>query len=260
MNRTILLSLFFITLFSSCKKEEERDTQRPVISNALVDGEDHDIELTAGLDFRLTALVNDDRNLGQFKVDIHDDFDGHDHGRIMAKWADVIIEDISGTEANIDRMIPVPQDALAGPYHMILRALDAEGNESEFVQMTLIVKNGSEPMISVNDPDLSVEFPINRNDTLSLVGTVVEDVDLTEVLVSLRPGAVHDHGRLSAEVLFEKDFDLPGSSDTSWDMQLDGDLNIPIPADAEVGDYTLLIVAKDSQGNLGIFEAIIEVI
>jgi len=64
----------------------------------------------------------------------------------------------------------------------------------------------------------------------------------------------HSHGRILEEELYEADFDLDGSSDTSWDFQADGNVNIDIPSDVETGHYMFMVKVMDSDGNMTIFE------
>src|SRR5690606_9826215 len=84
-------------LMASCDKDEDNDTTAPIIKSATIDGEDHDIEVTAGDDMTFVVEVSDNEALGQLKLDVHDVFDGHTHKSTASiKWAEVKIVELSG--------------------------------------------------------------------------------------------------------------------------------------------------------------------
>ncbi len=246
---------------ASCDKDDDNDTTAPIIKSATIDGEDHDISATAGGSITFEVEVSDNEELGQLKLDIHDIFDGHEHKSTSAnKWADVKIVELSGTNETVTQAMDVPASAIAGPYHAIISVIDAEGNEGEFVELEMMVSNGSEPEINLTNPDFSVEVHAMKGSTLSLKGSVSDDVDLAEIFIVLEEEHEgHDHKSAGGEVLYEKDFDLDGSSDTSWDFQADGSVDIAIPTNAETGHYLLTIRAEDAEGNINIFSGEIHI-
>jgi uncharacterized membrane protein len=244
----------------ACNDEEEQDTTAPVIREATIDGEDHDIKVAAGDEMHLDVHVTDNEALGELKMDVHDMFDGHSH-KSAVDWSEVKTVQLSGKEQHVHEHMDVPQNATAGPYHVVFRLIDEEGNEGDFVELDFMITNASQPVINITSPDFSNHVDITRGSTLSIVGTITDDTDLDEIVVVLEEEHDDDHNHKSDEgEIFEADFDLPGSNDTSWDFQTDGNINIAIPADAETGDYVLAVVVEDNEGNINIFEGEVHIL
>ena len=241
-------------LVFGCKEEEEQDTTAPIIHEATIDGEDHDIVVAAGDEMHIDVHVTDNEALGELKMDAHDIFDGHNH-KSSVKWADVKTIQLSGKEQHVHDHMDVAQNATAGPYHVLFRVIDEEGNEGEFYELDFMISNASQPVIGITDPDFNSHVDVSKGSTLSIMGTITDDTDLDEIVIVLEEEHDDDHGHKNAdEAIYEKDFDLTGSNDTSWDFQTDGNVNIAIPVDAEEGHYVLEVIVVDNEGNMNIFE------
>lgn len=240
----------------SCEDEKQEDTVNPEIIEATIDGEDHDVVVNAGEQMTVAASLSDNEELGELKIDIHDVFDGHTH-KSSASWAEVTIVSLSGTSQDVSENIAIPTDATAGPYHATFRVLDKSGNEGEFVEIPFMLSNGSEPEINITSPDFTDHVHVSIGSTLVVEGMITDDVDLAEIYVVLEEehDDDHDHKSTQEDALYEMDFDLEGASDLTWDFQIDGNVNIAIPATAEEGHYVLTVRAEDSEGNINIFEA-----
>jgi hypothetical protein len=120
----------------SCEKEG--DTTKPLIN--LIEPEDGDI-LKIGGDVHFELGLSDNEMLGSYKVEIHSNFDGHTHEKVVTRagtdeatvpftfsqsW------DVSGKK-NADihhHEIIIPENATPGDYHLIIYCTDAAGNES----------------------------------------------------------------------------------------------------------------------------------
>ncbi len=245
--RIFSLLAAFSLIFTGCKEEEDMDITAPEIKSAAINEEDHDIEVMAGTEMHIDAHVTDNEELGELKIDIHDSFDGHTHK--STKWSNVMTVPLSGKEQHVHEHMDVPQSATAGPYHAIMRLIDAEGNEGEFVEVDFMITNISQPEINVTDPDFGSEVHATKGSTLSIMGTITDDTDLEEIVIHLEEEHDdHNHKSTLHEPIYEEDFDLTGSADTSWDFQADGNVNIAIPANAEEGHYMLMIRAVDNVG------------
>lgn len=242
----------------SCDKDDDTDTTAPVINSATIDGKEEGIEANVGNAMTFEVKVSDNEALGQLKLDVHDAFDGHSHDKSSGiNWANVAIIDLSGTEQTVSHDMEIPTNATAGPYHAEILVIDAEGNEGEFVERVIIIRNGSEPEINITSPDFTDHVHVSIGSTLVVEGMITDDVDLAEIYVVLEEehDDDHDHKSTQEDALYEMDFDLEGASDLTWDFQLDGNVNIAIPATAEEGHYVLTVRAEDSEGNINIFEA-----
>lgn len=252
MKKPILfLALIAFGLFS-CTKESENDTTAPSIVDVSINGKTEDITVSVGSNLDFQAQLSDNEELGQFKIDIHDIFDAHSHGKKNVEhWVYTETTDLSGTNQNFTSTVQVDNDATAGPYHAIFRLLDSFGNEAEFKEIDFFVQNGSEAQISITSPDFSSEVHVDKGDNLVIMGQISDDVDIAEIVISLGEEA---HGKNLDEDIFDADFDLPGSNDLTWDFQTDGNVNILIPSTAESGHYIFKVQVEDNEGNLNIFE------
>ncbi|QNR25888.1 DUF4625 domain-containing protein [Croceimicrobium hydrocarbonivorans] len=255
--RKTALFLSVLALGSACSNDSDnQDLDAPVILSATLNGEDHDLEFNAGEAINLAVEVSDNEALGQLKLDLHDQFDGHSHGKLSSTWTLSEVYNLSGSQTTFKESLQVPDPVTAGPHHLILRLLDAAGNESEFTELDFVLRNGSEPQISITDPDFSQGFQITKGQSFNLTGSVTDNIDLAEIVIQVREESEHSHKSYSSTI-FSFDKDLDGGSDLSFDL---GSLSISIPSTAEIGHYELYISAKDSEGNYGIYTAEIEVI
>ncbi len=253
-----LFSFLGLALLASCSDDDEaNDTTPPQILSVSMDAEDHDIEVMAGNTTALAVELSDNDALSQLKLDIHDLFDGHSHGKNASVWEMTKIYSVSGANATVQDNLQVPTAVVAGPYHAILQLVDASGNESDFKELEFIVRNGSEPQFSITAPDFSNEVHAPKGQAFDLQGTISDETDLSEILIRIEEEHEDDHAHKKASaVLYEDDIDLAGTSDLSFDLS---SLNITIPSSAEEGYYKLLISAKDNEGNFGVFEAEIHI-
>lgn len=247
MKKVFLTFTALSLVFVSCKKET--DETAPTLSNVMIDGATSKT-VAAGGSFTVTASIADDVELGQVKVDIHDAFDGHEH-KSFVRFSQVDILDISGTSHSLSHNVTLPAGANSGPYHVIVQAIDAEGNESALGEVSLTITNSGQPVVNATNPDLTQSQAVTPGSTWSLNGTVTDDIDIAEIEIKLEEEGDHDH---KSTPLFDADFDLTGSSDTSWDFQNDGNLNIAIPSNAD-GHFVLIIKVLDSDGNMTVFES-----
>lgn len=252
-------------LLAACDEgDNDQDLNAPSIDSLAIDGKDHDVRLQAGTEMELQVTAKDDQGLQEIKVDIHDIFDGHDHGkRALNKWSTVRNIPVSGKEANLQESFQVPGQATAGRYHALVQALDEAGNEAPFKEIIFVVENGMQPTFNVTSPDFSQEVHAPKGSTFGMQGAVEDQQDLEEILITIKPALHddHDHGDDGGHdhgdgPLIEKDFDLPGDSDTSFDLS---NFSVTIPTDAETGHYHVEMVAKDGEGNYGLFKAEIHI-
>jgi hypothetical protein len=260
MRKETFAGLLIILLSAGgCKKP---DTEKPVINTFLINQEQHEVKVPASSTIVLEATFTDNDNLKTYKVDIHDGFDGHGHGKTnnYQRFSYQNAFPIEGTNAEETQEIDLPQNAAAGPYHCILRVLDDAGNEGQFAEIDLLVTNNGQAAVQITSPDFSGEVQVAKGSQLTLQGAITDDIDIEEIYVTLGPEA-EDHGKRSqASLLYEGLFELPGPADESWDFaELNNNKPIDIPAGAEAGHYQLKIAVTDSDGNMTIWEGGVEV-
>ena len=122
--------------FASCDKEQG-DTTKPTI---LLEGPAEGGTLKVGHHVHFEMELTDDVALGSYKVEIHNNFDGHSHSKATKahdhkepfaynkEW-----NDIAGKRnAHIHHHeIEIPSDVALGNYHFIVYCSDAAGNETQ---------------------------------------------------------------------------------------------------------------------------------
>ncbi|NJK94244.1 MAG: DUF4625 domain-containing protein [Bacteroidetes bacterium] len=129
----------------SCSKDDDKDTTKPVIE--LEEPADGDT-LFIGYDFHLEMELSDDVQLKSYKVDIHNNFDGHTHTKstaVAGVWSFTKSWDVSGSKnAHIHHHeigVPTTVDGVPiakGKYHFTVYCTDAAGNESYLVRNIVV--------------------------------------------------------------------------------------------------------------------------
>ncbi len=155
---SILSSLF---LTSCTSGDDNVDTEPPVIIlNAPVEG----AKLEAGKDIHFDMDLTDNVALGTYNVDIHDNFDGHTHGKgvsiqsIEVRHDDHDHENDSRKAFKFNRTwddifgkkndhvhqhdIVIDKDAKRGNYHFVVKVVDKAGNQSMVFRNIEIVDPG----------------------------------------------------------------------------------------------------------------------
>lgn len=129
--------LMSLTLFmTSCEKD--KDTLKPVIQlHEPAEGD----TLWVGQDVHFEADFSDDKELKAWKVDIHNDFDGHGHKSSLGDTEPWLYTHSWSFEPGLRNShvhtheISVPAEVngkpiATGPYHVMVYCTDAAGNES----------------------------------------------------------------------------------------------------------------------------------
>ncbi len=138
------------------------------------------IRVTTGNEINLSLTFSDDRNLSQYKIDVHNNFDCHSHGRLAASWQVLRIEDVSGKKMTIDKVLAVPEDASAGDYHLQILCIDESGNEAEPVLYSIQVENSIDsipPELLLSEPS-SDDFAVSKGSDIKFQGTVIDNYSL----------------------------------------------------------------------------------
>lgn len=126
-----VLFLFIVSLlFVSCKDDVIKDVTPPLITiSSPQDG----ATFEAGSTITFEAVFEDNTGLATFNINIHEDSDGHTHGRLKASsFSFEKTYDISGKTTVVTEQIDLPADATPGHYHFIVKAIDELGNATGF--------------------------------------------------------------------------------------------------------------------------------
>ena len=98
---------------------------------AKIRGEYMEVLPENSTELRLQGELSDNLALSQMRIDIHNSQDGHTHARtqqLPGFRVDEVVP-LDGTSHTIDQTIRYDdRDYLAGPYHVLLHAVDAAGN------------------------------------------------------------------------------------------------------------------------------------
>lgn len=191
--RTITALLALALFAGSCGKKPKTPTGTTAlkieiletsvaVSSAEVCGTMYDnvLQLTSGIPLSLKLQFTGARNLAQYKIDIHSNFDCHAHERPLSEWRLLKIGELTGTTAVLTETIPLPEDAFSGNYHCIIRLIDEQGNEAPFKEFNLVVSNTGDseaPVISYLLP-ASDSVAIHKGEELLFKGTVTDNLSL----------------------------------------------------------------------------------
>lgn len=237
--RKIIFGISCLAIIS-CKK---KDVEAPVVTNfSFADGSTT-MTVDSATNFTIKAQLSDNQNLKEVKLDIHNAFDGHGH-KALTDWSTVLIDEISGELFDYSKEITIPNDAMAGPYHVNIQVLDETGFETEVQTIFLNVNRADAPQIVITQPDFSVAQSYSKGSTISLEGVVIDGEDLASVEITIEL----ESEEVEEQLYYEK-FTLSGVDDEAWDMQADGNLNINIPSGATSGKYGIKFRVIDSDGN-----------
>lgn len=148
---TLCLAAMFLGAQVSC---ESGDTTKPVIN--LVEPAEGDV-LEIGKDVHFEMEVSDNDLLREYKVEIHNNFDGHSHEATRAGDDDEELVqlvpfyfeqtwDISGKKnATVHHHdIVIPANAQPGDYHLEVFCTDASGNEAYIVRNIELAYEGAD--------------------------------------------------------------------------------------------------------------------
>lgn len=160
MKRAVLLLLVpFLMIGYACDKQDETDTQKPVIDMDFAEAFPRPCDtVVAGEQFVFRARFSDNRELGSFNLELHQNFDHHTHGSHEESCpADPVKEPVDPFYFNQSYSIPegmkqyeaqiavdIPQGVDAGDYHFMVKLTDREGWQSWQSVSLKVTANGGE--------------------------------------------------------------------------------------------------------------------
>lgn len=231
----------------SCKKT---DTIAPEIQNLQVNaGGATVLSFAVGESFNVSASLIDNNELAQFKIDIHQDFDGHSHKMMTDPYSEIRIKDISGKSYELNETFSIPDTASSGTYHGTLRVLDADGNTSDASIFYFNVTRDNQPVIVSNLPSsISAGSNLNLDLDISAQGNALLSRYQLKI-ISTQTG-----NDLSPSTINQNIAGTP----TTWNPFTDGQISIPIPLGL-TGKLKFRLRIEDNNKNNTIFEAEIDV-
>jgi hypothetical protein len=141
----IVLSVPVLLLFNFCNKENDVDTEYPVIDMSSPDSYPQNCDtINRGKTFTAKATFSDNVELGAYSIDIHENFDHHTHSADIDQCdLDQIKDPVNpfkyiqsfeipagSKEYSMSVDIFIPQDVDPGDYHFMIRLTDKAGWQS----------------------------------------------------------------------------------------------------------------------------------
>lgn len=269
MNKIKILAMVIlaITFFTSCE-DEEVDTTKPTIT---VTGPEEEEVLYTGSDVHFEVDFADDMELKSYKVDIHSNFDGHDHKAPTSDsvaWSFQKSWNFDAGQKNShvhhhEIVIPTEIDGVklaTGDYHFMIYCTDAAGNES-YVAVPVEIHDPIDtiaPIVSsVTAPAPNQIFTANQ--TISISGTIADNEHLDGLFIAImHEGATisqvnatdcfavitHEHDAVHelSNYNFSSSINVGQSTDNN---------TTPKPITWTPGNYYIIVKAKDESGNYG---------
>ncbi|WP_258098161.1 DUF4625 domain-containing protein [Marinoscillum pacificum] len=269
MKRSILgIGLLSVVFLSSCEDDEVVDVTAPTIE---LEEPEYGEAFAAGGTIHFDALFEDDIELATFNISIHNNFDGHSHGRVaVSPFTYEQSFELTGKSDDVHEDISIDAEATAGPYHLTVEAIDASGNSTTFAdgssqEVEIWITN--EEMAHVHFEDANEneveEYEGEVGVALQFYGEIEDEVgvlDHVEILVGhMEEGAEHDHdhgGRISQddEHIFELEVEVEGETSVLLQDLLANESIIVSQSDLdelEEGEHLYLIVkVQDEDGNI----------
>lgn len=148
--KTIYIAFALLTfsfIFNACS-DDDGDTTKPVIQ---LDAPAEGANLMIGSDIHLDMDLSDNVMLSSYKIEIHNNFNGHTHGETRATDETVAFHfdkswDVSGnvnTHVHHHEIV-IPENATPGDYHLMVYCTDAAGNESHIARNIVLSHEGEE--------------------------------------------------------------------------------------------------------------------
>lgn len=318
--RTYLLAILLVGLWA-CEKEEDpanQDLEAPVFQEITrprteggsgvvkLRGEYAEVRGENSTHWHIRGTVTDNVGLSELKVDVHGVHDGHSHGRtnFLPEYSFEYVVNLNGeTEFTFDdpdfegRILYYDGSSTAiegtnfraGPYDVILHAVDQAGNTTSFAEGSSILRQiylrrPYQPLIAITaDPNESVdELEFEPGEQLEIDGWIQQNRgagDLAFPVSFIRINIVeddHDHShRKLDEVRYEATWGashyltnsaggpLTGRTLPAFqnNMLMFNTLLAEVPYTLSEGDdhMTLRIEVEDEGGNLAIREFELEV-
>lgn len=269
-----ILSLIALSVIVLVSCESDNDGDKPDITAPTITLEEPGFGemFPVGGTIHFDALFEDDEGLATYNIEIHENFDGHAHGRLEVAPFDYDQSfELTGRINDVHEDIDITTDATAGPYHFIVVAIDAAGNSTTFaegssVEVEIWITN--EEMAHVHFQDSTgvevAEFEGEVDTPLQFYGEIEDGsgaLDHVMIMVGhLEEGEGHNHddhggGRIAEEDhIFEQEFEVAGQTLVMiQDLLIDASIVVSQAEvdELEVGEHLYLIVqAEDEAGNI----------
>ncbi|MDN3594913.1 DUF4625 domain-containing protein [Zunongwangia endophytica] len=251
-----VIGLLTIAFFASCSSDDDNilDTEKPEIT---INDPVEDEAFAVGGELHFDVDLSDNDALSSYKVDIHNNFDGHTHSGVLnstvaigtkqattvSPWSYNETFQIEGTPQtyHAHEHIQIPAEIAEGPYHLGITVVDASGNENQVYVQVIIGEDhtGEEHGISITDIESE---DVGRGSEMHAEAQVTAEHEISSISVG-----IHGHG------LNPEDGEIKWTFDETYDdysgTSAEFHEHIDIPENAALGEYHMTITVVDAEGN-----------
>lgn len=164
IKRIVLFFFFlsFLAFYSSCKKDTSEPTvdkttkptitlvskNIPTVTEFLCNASFNNVlKVNTGADLQIQFRFKGVNKLSQYKIDIHNNFDCHTHGKMAASnpWQVLKIVDLNDKEVEVSEQLTVPADASVGTQGLV-------GNTNHYPTNTLYLTKTKRTILGKMQP------------------------------------------------------------------------------------------------------------
>jgi hypothetical protein len=262
MKKTIFLSTLCMLGLGACTEENVTNLNKPEIELESPKSWQA-FSVADGIHFE--AHLHDNEALSQYNITIHHNFDAHEHGaRLSTQMMPFNYSEsftVEGATVDVEQHLDLPATTAAGPYHLVVKAIDMQGNSTSFddgssKEVSILITNDSQAKVQLDLAAGETELDGTAGEQLNVTGTITDAAgQFSEITVTLghEEGGEehnHEHGRLKEEDhLYEQTFEIAATSEANI-AELLSENPIVIPADVTEEHLMLIITVHDDQGNI----------
>jgi len=195
-----ITAILIVLLFGiSCKEKKKTapdavdNTAQPLISvvsknvttiteNLCGSSFSNVLKVNTGTALQIQLNFKSSNTLSQYKIDVHNNFDCHTHGKTAASnpWYVLKLADITSKDVTVTETLNIPANSSVGNYHLTFRLLDELGNEAQPVEFNVILINPNDsikPTLSLTNP-IADSIGIMRGNNLNFTGIINDNLSL----------------------------------------------------------------------------------
>lgn len=263
----LLLLMGVALLTTACNKDDDKpaapgnETERPVLARVTPSGTT--MNVAAGDPITFTVRVTDNAGLSQVRVNVHNAFDGHTHktSTVDTLYHNVIHQMGGKRDTTITFSIPTATTNQPGMYHVLVYAIDVNGNNAQFLQYDLTLTNSLFPTatgLALGGSDHLHFGPCDNSLTRTLSGTVNAGTGktLADIHVVLKVHSTGGGGHTHKTAHGDDEIELLHIHDVNNNAYTFSATSLTFNRAAlEDGyEYDLLVEVEDTEGRKMVFE------
>lgn len=236
----MILSLLFIA-FTSCKKDEEL----PTINYFHLNNSNDTVSMAFDDTLIIAFEAFDNESLDGYRLTLINNF-SFSTAKTNTLLNDITIENF--TMPLIDSVVLpkiLTDSNLAGPYFATLEVNDLEGNVSDLQSRNFVITRPDAPNLNLTNIDFNTAISLNLTDSLSVEGTLSDDVDLSSFEVRISD-------KKALESILSKSY-VYSAVETSINLSGENIVKIGLN-ELDAGNYYIFFILKDNTGNVSFLQ------